>query len=104
MTSATSAPRSDLGFRLMKTRPLLSVVLTPSTPMKEETRSTAGSCRKAFPPSSARSEEHTSELQTLRHHVSRLLLETKSPLLAAPAAAAAPPHEAQPRGNPRSAH
>jgi len=33
---------------LIKTRPLLSVVLIPSTPIKEETLSTAGSCRIAW--------------------------------------------------------
>src|SRR2546427_4139087 len=92
MTSATSAPRSDLGFRLMKTRRLLSVVLTPSTPMKEETLSTAGSCRIARASDcwrsaiAARSEEHTSELQSQSNLVCRLLLEKKkkrplSPLL-----------------------
>ena len=33
------------GFKLIWMRPLLSVVLMPSMPMKEERLSTAGSCR-----------------------------------------------------------
>ena len=37
--------RSSSGFRLIWMRPLFSVVLVPSTPMKEERLSTAGSFR-----------------------------------------------------------
>ena len=45
MTPATSRPRWSLGLRLMSRRPAFSVVLAPSTPMKEDRLSTAGSCR-----------------------------------------------------------
>ncbi len=45
MISLALSRRSASGFRLMSTRPLLRVVLVPSTPMKVERLSTAGSCR-----------------------------------------------------------
>src|SRR5436190_367082 len=44
ITPAASRLRALFGTMLMRSRPLLSVVLTPSTPMNEETLSTAGSC------------------------------------------------------------
>ena len=42
ITSVADILRSSSGFRLIWMRPELSVVLVPSTPMKEETLSTAG--------------------------------------------------------------
>jgi hypothetical protein len=43
ITSVALASRSSWGFSLMSMRPLLRVVLVPSTPMKEDRFSTAGS-------------------------------------------------------------
>ena len=43
ITSEASILRSSSGLRLIRMRPLFSVVLVPSTPMKEERLSTAGS-------------------------------------------------------------
>jgi hypothetical protein len=40
--------RSSFGFRLMIMRPALIVVLVPSTPMNDDTLSTAGSSRITF--------------------------------------------------------
>ena len=45
MIVVASSLRSSNGLRLMRMRPLLSVVLMPSTPMNEERLSTAGSWR-----------------------------------------------------------
>ena len=36
MTSLALAPRSASGFRLIRMRPLLSVVLVPSMPMNDD--------------------------------------------------------------------
>ncbi len=47
MTASTVMPRSACGFRLISSRPAFSVVLVPSTPMKEDRLSTAGSCSTA---------------------------------------------------------
>ena len=43
ITPVASRLRALFGTMLMRSRPLLSVVLTPSTPMNEDTLSTAGS-------------------------------------------------------------
>jgi len=43
ITSVALASRSSFGLRRISMRPLLSVVLVPSTPMKEDRFSTAGS-------------------------------------------------------------
>ena len=45
ITSVALILRTSSGFRLIRMRPLLSVVLVPSTPMNEDRLSTAGSCR-----------------------------------------------------------
>ena len=45
MTSLALVRRSPSGFRLIWIRPLLSVVLVPSTPMNDERLATAGSRR-----------------------------------------------------------
>src|SRR5947199_5440432 len=49
--------------------------IPPSTPTPSDTASSTRSRRRTAP--STRSEEHTSELQSLRHLVCRLLLEKK---------------------------
>ena len=48
MMSLALIPRSSIGFRLTRMRPLLTVVLVPSMPMKEDRLSTAGSLRMTF--------------------------------------------------------
>ena len=53
--------RSSFGFKLMRKRPLLSVVLMPSTPMNDDRPTTSGSFRMA----SARA------LLSLRHRLVR---------------------------------
>ena len=45
MTSLALILRSSSGFRLIRMRPLFSVVLVPSMPMNEDRLSTAGSFR-----------------------------------------------------------
>ena len=45
MACVTSLVRVSCGLRLIRKRPLLSVVLVPSTPMKEDRLSTSGSLR-----------------------------------------------------------
>ncbi len=45
MTSLALILRSARGFKLIWMRPLLSVLLVPSTPMNEERLATAGSVR-----------------------------------------------------------
>ena len=47
MTSLADRRRTSNGFRLISIRPALSVALAPSTPMKEDNDSTAGSFRMA---------------------------------------------------------
>ena len=44
ITSLALASRSASGLRLISMRPLLRVVLLPSTPMKDDSPATAGSC------------------------------------------------------------
>ena len=43
--TSSARSRSANGFKLIKKRPVLSVALLPSTPMKEDKLSTAGSCK-----------------------------------------------------------
>src|SRR3712207_8462798 len=50
---------------------------TCSTPSRSSRSSTASHCRRVSAPSSRRSEEHTSELQSRQYLVCRLLLEKK---------------------------
>ena len=45
MTSLALTPRAASGLSSICMRPLLRVVLVPSTPMKEDRDCTAGSCR-----------------------------------------------------------
>ena len=45
MTSLAGCERSLTGFRLISMRPLLSVMLVPSTPMNEDRLTTSGSLR-----------------------------------------------------------
>ena len=45
MTFSASAERSSRGLRLIWMRPLLGVMLTPSTPMNDERLTTSGSLR-----------------------------------------------------------
>ena len=45
ITPETERPRASRGLRLISSRPAFSVVLLPSTPMKEDRLATAGSCR-----------------------------------------------------------
>ncbi len=47
ITCDALSPRSPMGLRLIWKRPAFSVVLAPSTPMKEDRLSTAGSCSTA---------------------------------------------------------
>ncbi len=47
ITSSAVAVRSLRGFRLIRNRPLFSVTLLPSTPMKDDRLVTAGSSRMA---------------------------------------------------------
>src|SRR5438045_8002261 len=67
-------------FFLMIRRPPRSTLFPYTTLFRSRARGSAPSCPGAGPaddPSRARSEEHTSELQSLRHLVCRLLLEKK---------------------------
>ncbi len=48
MTAVTPDLRWLYGFKLIRMRPLLSVVLVPSTPMKDDRLSTSGSFRMAL--------------------------------------------------------
>ena len=48
ITSEACVRRTDSGLRLISIRPLFSVAFVPSTPMKDDRLSTAGSCRITF--------------------------------------------------------
>ena len=47
MMSLAEVRRSSRGFRLIRKRPVLSVVLVPSTPMNDDRLTTSGSFRMA---------------------------------------------------------
>ena len=49
ITVPTLTRRSSRGFRVMSMRPLLSVTLVPSMPMKDDSVATAGSVKMTSP-------------------------------------------------------
>src|SRR5437899_7992810 len=82
---ATHMKRHSLVFSLVAAAPetyTLSLhdalpILSAPAGLRPTTASTLGARSAARPSASGRSEEHTSELQSLRHLVCRLLLEKK---------------------------